>query len=995
QALFGGAVDNELGSISIINSTFTENEGEFGGAISNAGNLNIAHSTFNDNHSVETGGAIETDAGTLIMVNSTLSGNTTDGDGGGLAQCDCDAGETILTNVTITNNRASFTEPGSGLGGGISNFGSNPMTLYNTIVAGNFLGQGESATPSDIDGPMEPESSYNLIGVGGSGGLIDRSSDPVHGNQVGVANPGLGPLQNNGGPTLTHGLLPGSPAFDAAADMTKLDGAIDDTQTTFDVLNASGIPNCIGFVIQVDNEQMLVSCHSGNTVTVTRGYNATTPASHLSGAGVNPPFDQRATGFPRRVFTTVDVGAFELQPGTPHHLAFSVHPSDANVGATITPAIQVQILDGGNSLTTSNADITLAIGTNPGGGTLSGTTTVAAVNGTATFNNLSINQPGTGYTLLATSPDLVGATSNPFNILSPASVSGTKTVSGVFVPGNTITYTVVLSNTGPAVQLDNLGNEFTDALPSSLTLQSASATSGTTSVNVPPNTVTWNGGIPASGSVTITITATINSGTEGQTVSNQGIINYDADGNGSNEANGVTDDPSVAGANNPTNFTVLSPANVFGTKTKSGGNTSGATITYTVVLSNTGSSTQFDNSGNEFTDVLPSSLTLVSASATSGTATATVPTNTVSWNGTIAAGGSVTITITATINSLPDGTSISNQGVISYDADGNGTNEASRFTDDPSVGGASDPTVFTLATSPDLTIAKNHTGSFTAGQVGATYTITVTNSGSGPTNGSLVTVTDVVPLGLTPTGPNGVFNGWTCSISGQTLTCTRSGVLANGASYPDITLTVNVANPAPSSVTNTATVSGGGETNTSNNSASDPTSIICNQNFALNNTSPLMISRFRMNGPGGSQDEFVEIYNPATTPHTVASGNCGGGGYGVYASAGNGTTSNSAALVCQIPNGTVIPAGGYYLCTGVAYTLNNLGRNGGTDGATAVGDSAIGCNGQCNADIPNDAGLALMNVTQGVTLTFSGFDGGVPVDGLIIYDKLGFAPYGP
>jgi len=75
--------------------------------------------------------------------------------------------------------------------------------------------------------------------------------------------------------------------------------------------------------------------------------------------------------------------------------------------------------------------------------------------------------------------------------------------------------------------------------------------------------------------------------------------------------------------------------------------------------------------------------------------------------------------------------------------------------------------------------------------------------------------------------------------------------------------------------------------------------------------------------------------------------------------------------------------------------LNNLGRNGGAEGATAVGDAAIGCNGQCNADIPNDAGLALMNVNQGVTLTFSGFDGGVPVDGLIIYDKLGFAPYGP
>jgi hypothetical protein len=65
--------------------------------------------------------------------------------------------------------------------------------------------------------------------------------------------------------------------------------------------------------------------------------------------------------------------------------------------------------------------------------------------------------------------------------------------------------------------------------------------------------------------------------------------------------------------------------------------------------------------------------------------------------------------------------------------------------------------------------------------------------------------------------------GWSCTLS--SLTCTRSDTLASGASYPAITLTVNVSNSAPASVTNTATVSGGGEINTSNNSASDVTTI--------------------------------------------------------------------------------------------------------------------------------------------------------------------------
>jgi hypothetical protein len=304
-------------------------------------------------------------------------------------------------------------------------------------------------------------------------------------------------------------------------------------------------------------------------------------------------------------------------------------------------------------------------------------------------------------------------------------------------------------------------------------------------------------------------------------------------------------------------------------------------------------------------------------------------------------------------------------------------------------------TVTAVLQTTDLTITKTHSGNFAQGQVGASYTITVNNLGTGPTNGSPVTVTDNVPVSLTPTGPVGAHNGWTCAINSQTLTCTRSDVLNGNSSYPSITLKVNVANPAPLTVTNTATVSGGGEVNTSNNSASDPTNIDCETDFSLNNASPLMISRFRMNGPGGPQDEFVEIFNPSTTDHTVASGNCAGGGYGVFVSAGNGTNSNNVSLVCQIPNGTVIPAGGYYLCTGATHSLSNLGRNGGAAGATSVGDAPIGCGGSCVADIPNDAGLALMNVAQGVSLVAGGgFVSGVPDVGFIIYDRVGFGPYG-
>ncbi len=131
------------------------------------------------------------------------------------------------------------------------------------------------------------------------------------------------------------------------------------------------------------------------------------------------------------------------------------------------------------------------------------------------------------------------------------------TVSGTFVRGSTVTYTVVVGNSGPGAQNDNPGDEFTDVLPAGVTLVSANATSGTALATVATNTVTWNGSIPSTGSVTITITATVDAAdATGATISNQGTISFDADGNGTNESTLVTDDPGVGGANDPTSFQV-------------------------------------------------------------------------------------------------------------------------------------------------------------------------------------------------------------------------------------------------------------------------------------------------------------------------------------------------------------------------------------------------------------------------------------------------------
>jgi hypothetical protein len=125
------------------------------------------------------------------------------------------------------------------------------------------------------------------------------------------------------------------------------------------------------------------------------------------------------TGFPN------DEGGATFGPAS--KLAFGVEPSDTFNSASISPSVTVAVEDSlGHVVTSSTASITVAIGTNPSSGTLSGTVTRNAVSGIATFNDLAIDQNGAGYTLTASSSGLAGATSSAFNITT--SVAQTATV---------------------------------------------------------------------------------------------------------------------------------------------------------------------------------------------------------------------------------------------------------------------------------------------------------------------------------------------------------------------------------------------------------------------------------------------------------------------------------------------------------------------------------------------------------------------------------------
>jgi predicted outer membrane repeat protein len=159
--------------------------------------------------------------GSLVAKNVTISGNLSSSAAGGIK---VDGGTAALTNVTITNNHAENDDAGPGTGGGIAVI-SGSLTMDNTIVAGNFNGSGASIA-DDISGSVVGTSSFNLVGTGGAGGLING----VDNNQTGVANPGLDVLSNNGGPTFTHALLTGSPALDAGSNAVATAAGLDTDQ---------------------------------------------------------------------------------------------------------------------------------------------------------------------------------------------------------------------------------------------------------------------------------------------------------------------------------------------------------------------------------------------------------------------------------------------------------------------------------------------------------------------------------------------------------------------------------------------------------------------------------------------------------------------------------------------------------------------------------------------------------------------------------------------
>ena len=201
-SIIGGGIFND-GTVHLSDSVVDGNSSSDGAGLYNNGTLTLINSTVSLNIATSAGGGItnskpDANVGVLSLMNSTISGNKATGPGGGIVNS---GGTSSLTNSTITNNSSDAK------GGGVW---ADTAKLSNTVIADNM-----APSAANCFANSQPFTSVGHNLVGDLGGC---NYTPGPGDITGIVDAKLGPLQDNGGPTFTHALKPGSPAIDAGDD---------------------------------------------------------------------------------------------------------------------------------------------------------------------------------------------------------------------------------------------------------------------------------------------------------------------------------------------------------------------------------------------------------------------------------------------------------------------------------------------------------------------------------------------------------------------------------------------------------------------------------------------------------------------------------------------------------------------------------------------------------------------------------------------------------
>lgn len=436
---------------------------------------------------------------------------------------------------------------------------------------------------------------------------------------------------------------------------------------------------------------------------------------------------------------------------------------------TYTPAAGIYTSANGNwtGLTLANGQST----------TLTITGTVSAAASGSLTNTVTITPP-IGVT--DPTPGNTATDVTPINRTIDFGVNKTASPA-IGIPGETLTYTITLTNNGPSTLLAADVITLTDNLPAGFTADTYSAVTGNyTSANG-----NWTGLTLASGqSTTLTIT---------------GKIAVTATGSLSNTATvtpptGITDP--TPGNNTSTTTTNLTAKPVLTiTKMGAAGLTAGSTATYTLNISNTGSS---NAAGASITDIIPAALTGVNWTSTvAGTATIT--------NGATGTGNNLNITA-----NIPAGAantiSVIITGTVNPGATGNVSNTATVTPAEPAGTGSNSTVNANVTSTSGIVITKTGPSAATAGNQ-ITYQVEVSNNG--PSNATATQIADIVPASLSNVSWTTQLTGTTTVTTGASGTGNTVNVTANiaaGTSNKVVIIVKGTIDPAfAGTITNTAT----------------------------------------------------------------------------------------------------------------------------------------------------------------------------------------------
>ncbi len=487
-------------------------------------------------------------------------------------------------------------------------------------------------------------------------------------------------------------------------------------------------------------------------------------------------------------------------------LTFTNNSSVAQTNVALTDNYPSQLVNGGVPNPTNTCGGTLTGGTAAGSSLGLSAGTIAANSSCAITVQVTSSVVASYNNVTGTVASGNGGAGNTGS--ATLTVAANPSISNSFAPatiaqGGVSTLTFVLSNSATSAATSA---GFTNTFPAGLVVASVPAVSstcgGTFSASSGAGSVTLTGAtIPATGNCTLTVNVTAAAaGSYPNTTS--AVASSLGSGSASNTAIlSVSSPPSIVKSFNPT--TILA----------------NGTSTISFVISNPNA---LALSAMGFTDNFPSGGLQVAAAPNltntcGGSVSGATPGSVIVAlsGGTLAASASCTITIVVT-SPIPGSFSNATTGVSSAQT---------------STGAGANATLLTVV-SPNLRLSKSHSGDFIVGVQGA-YTLLVDNiQGTAPTSGT-ISVVDTLPGGLTYVAAGSGGTGWSCTVSGQVVTCTSSTILAAGASGSNLTIQVAVAATGVPAVTNSAAVSGGGEpaVNAGDNNAIDRTVVVtANQN---------------------------------------------------------------------------------------------------------------------------------------------------------------------